>query len=136
MIVLNLQCAAEHRFEGWFASVDVFEDQLREHLVSCPVCASVDVSRLPSAPRVLRRGSDDSAPSTERQSWEKLAQAWMDMVAESENVGDRFTEEARRIHYGEITARNIRGQASLAEAHELLDEGIVALPVPVKGGLH
>lgn len=136
MIVLNLQCTAEHRFEGWFASTDAFEDQVRRHLVTCPVCASADVSRLPSAPRVLRNGSGDAAPGAGRQPLEQLARAWMELVAGSENVAGRFVEEARRIHYGEAPARNIRGEASLAEVSELLDEGIAVLPLPVKEGLH
>ena len=128
MIVLSLQCANHHSFEGWFASAGAFDDQARTDLVACPMCGSASVSRLPSGPRV-KRSADSSAPHglMANQAYRAIA----DMVRKSENVGEKFPEEARRMHYGEVEARNIRGHATLSEARELIDEGISVMPVPI-----
>ncbi len=135
MIVLNLACAKEHRFEGWFASSEAFEQQLASGLLACPICDGREIARLPSGPRVV--GSvreeetatvgDESLAAVERQ----LREALRVYVRNTENVGDRFPEEARRIHYDEAPARSIRGIASADETRELLDEGIVVLPLLV-----
>lgn len=136
MIVLNLACAKEHRFEGWFASSDAFEAQLASGLLSCPFCNGRDIVRLPSGPRVVGAlgetaaeapAGDESLAAVERQ----LREALRTYVRGSEDVGERFPEEARRIHYREAPARSIRGVASAEETHELLDEGIVVLPLLV-----
>jgi hypothetical protein len=136
VIVLNLLCDQGHRFEGWFASGDAFRDQSQRHLVHCPQCQTSGVSQLPSAPHV-KRGATDVAPSEKP---EKLAgapgitalhQALVTMARQAENVGDRFPEEARRIHYDEAPARTIRGIATTDETLELLEEGIAVLPAPV-----
>lgn len=137
MIVLNLACAKEHRFEGWFASSDAFEQQVASGLLSCPVCNDREIARLPSGPRIVgavgeavpqeSAGGDESLAAVERQ----LREALRAYVRNSENVGERFAEEARRIHYKEAPARSIRGIASSDETHELLDEGIVVLPLLV-----
>lgn len=135
MKVLNLRCAHDHRFEGWFGSGDDFESQSTRGLVSCPVCADTAVTRLPTAPRIK-----SSAPRREdapaAAAGIELQNAWMravrHMMASTEDVGVRFPEEARRMHYGEVAMRGIRGQASREDADALRDEGIevVALPVP------
>lgn len=135
MKVLNLQCEHGHGFEGWFGSDDDYAEQSERGLVECPLCASRLVSRLPSAPRLnLSAARALTAPATpERQSVEAM---WMHAVrhvmAQTEDVGERFADEARRIHYGEVPERGIRGQASGAEAQALRDEGIEvqALPMP------
>lgn len=146
MKVLNLQCEHGHGFEGWFGSEDDYVVQCERELVECPLCASRLVSRLPSAPRLnlssaTRTLAEAPAPATpERQSVEAL---WMHAVrhvmANTEDVGERFAEEARRIHYGETPERGIRGQTSGEEAQALREEGIEvqALPVPkaLKGPL-
>jgi hypothetical protein len=135
MKVLNLRCAHDHRFEGWFASSDDFESQRTRGLVSCPVCADTAVTRLPTAPRIQSsapRREDAPAPEASTE----LQNAWMravrHMMASTEDVGARFPEEARRMHYGETATRGIRGQASREDADALRDEGIevMALPVP------
>ena len=136
MKVLNLQCAQQHTFEGWFASEDDFQDQLAGHLVECPLCGDADVSKMLSAPRLNLGSARDpqrhdvvSAPDATVQA------AWMKMVrhvmANTEDVGPRFPEEARRIHYGESKERGIRGQASAQETQALVDEGIGVLPLPI-----
>ena len=138
MIVLDLCCDQDHRFEGWFASASAFEDQQARNLVSCPVCASTALRRLPSAPYVHTRSpattppAQAQAPATPSSPAVAVAvlQMLRHMSRTAEDVGDRLPEEARRIHYGETEARDIRGQASAEELEELLDEGIMVLPLP------
>lgn len=151
MKVLNLQCSHGHAFEGWFASHDDYESQRERGLVGCPVCNDAEVSKMPSAPRLnLGHGSPDAAsvssavPAAASQDVaqmtpQHLQAAWMKMVrhvmANTEDVGHKFAEEARKIHHGETEQRNIRGQASREETEALLDEGIDILPLPVPEGL-
>lgn len=137
MIVLNLSCNDGHRFEGWFASREAFDDQCARGLVSCALCQSPQIAALPSGPRVLRNAAEpvaaltaNVAPAAEqaaREVFKLLAAA----ARQAENVGARFAEEARRIHYREAPERAIRGQASREETLELLEEGIPVLPAPV-----
>jgi hypothetical protein len=141
MKVLNLQCAHGHGFEGWFGSEDEFQDQLGRGLVECPLCGDVQVAKMPSAPR-LNLGAAETAPAKQQvmnAPDAKMQAAWLQMVkhvlANTEDVGDKFAEEARKIHYGESDDRNIRGQASREETESLLEEGIAVLPLPVPKGL-
>jgi hypothetical protein len=142
MKVLNLRCAQGHGFEGWFASDDDFTSQNGRGLVECPLCGDKTVSRLPSAPRLNLSGSAAREPVAEAQAADPQAQqqaAWMKavrhMMANTEDVGERFAEEARRIHYGEIEHRGIRGQASANEREALKEEGIETFSLPVPPGL-
>jgi hypothetical protein len=134
MKVLNLRCAHEHRFEGWFASDDDFETQVARGLVGCPACGDSDIVKLPSAPRLNVSGlKEDGVPSDRLAAVQAAAlQAVQQLMSRTEDVGERFPEEARRIHYGEVEARGIRGRASAEDAQALRDEGIevVSLPVP------
>jgi hypothetical protein len=143
LIVLNLCCEHEHLFEGWFASAAAFEAQCGDGRVECPVCGSIRIARRPTAPYV-----NTGAPAVpSRAPTARPAQPAADVVAtamailrrlgrNSEDVGERFTEEARRIHYGEHAPRPIKGQASPDEVGELLDEGILVLPLPGDDDLH
>jgi hypothetical protein len=147
MKVLNLRCGNGHGFEGWFASDDEFLEQNGQGLIECPLCADRIVSRMPSAPRLNLSGArGESSPATvpaPHPSALPLQLQWMQavrhMLASTDDVGEKFPEEARRIHYGEIKARGIRGQASADERQALRDEGIevMALPMPaaLKGPL-
>ncbi len=142
MKVLDLQCRSEHVFEGWFASEEDFQSQLQRGLVQCPLCGDAQVRKRLSAPR-LNLGAAPSESPTQSPSVrppesptpppQQLA-AWLQqarrMVAESEDVGSRFAEEARKIHAGDADERAIRGQATLQETVQLLDEGIAVLPIP------
>jgi hypothetical protein len=138
MKVFNLQCERGHAFEGWFASEDAYVEQGARGLVECPLCASREVLRLPSAPRLnlssAAREPATGAPATpEQRSVEALwLRAVRHVMAQTEDVGERFADEARRIHYGEAAERGIRGRASHDEAEALRDEGIDvhALPWP------
>ena len=142
MKVLDLQCRSEHVFEGWFASEEDFQSQLQRSLVQCPLCGDGQVHKRLSAPR-LNLGAtppgppahSPSAPPLESSSHPPLLfSTWLQqarrMVAESEDVGSRFAEEARKIHAGDADERAIRGQATLQETVQLLDEGIAVLPLP------
>lgn len=141
MKVLNLRCGNDHRFEGWFGSEDDFQSQDSRGLVQCPLCGDSKVSRLPSAPRLnvssLREEAAPVLPDPRAQLQSQWLRAVRHMLANTEDVGERFPEEARRIHYGEIEERGIRGQASHEAAEALREEGIdvvaVALPAAVKG---
>lgn len=145
MKVLNLRCALDHRFEGWFASDDDFRTQGERGLVACPLCDDKTISRLPSAPRLnMSRQRDEGAPLPVAEIAQARAQGqWLravrEMIRTTEDVGDRFPEEARRIHYGEAQERGIRGHATPADAHALREEGIevvaVAVPEPLKGSM-
>ena len=142
MKVLNLQCSRSHAFEGWFASEDDFQGQLARGLVECPLCGDAQVAKMPSAPRLNLGASEPAAPARQDVVATPNAQvqaAWMQLVrqvmANTEDVGEKFAEEARRIHYGETEERGIRGQASAEETKALLEEGIGVLPLPLPKGL-
>jgi hypothetical protein len=148
MKVLNLQCRHAHAFEGWFASEDDFQDQLARGLVECPLCGDAQVAKMPSAPRLNFGASEPAAaapaPTPAKQEVmapanAQLQAAWLQMVrqvmANTEDVGERFAEEARKIHYGESEERGIRGQASREETEALLEEGIGVLPLPIPKGM-
>jgi hypothetical protein len=136
MKVLDLQCPYGHRFEGWFASADDFESQLSRKLVECPVCSATEVSRLPSAPRLNLSGATDAkAPAGAEEMQARVMRAMREVLEKTENVGDRFAEEARRIHYNEAPARNIRGVTTPEDARALVEEGIEVMPLPVPAAL-
>jgi hypothetical protein len=146
MKVLNLRCAHDHRFEGWFASDEDFLLQQGRNLIGCPVCDDKEIARLPSAPRLnvtTQRGDASSPPGPEEVAQARAQGRWLravrDALAKTEDVGDRFSEEARRIHYGETKERGIRGRATLEDADALREEGIevmaLSVPEPLKGSL-
>ena len=138
MKVLDLQCTHGHVFEGWFSSEEDFVAQCDKLLVQCPFCGEATVSKRLSAPRLnLGHARQDSSsavevlnqPSSEEAN---LGNAWLALarriVANTQDVGERFADEARKMHYGETPDRAIRGKTSTEEARALLDEGIAVLP--------
>jgi hypothetical protein len=136
MKVFNLRCPHDHRFEGWFASDDDWASQRERKLIECPLCGDSAVERVPSAPRLnlLSSSRDDarevvSAPADTQAQW---LRALRDIVERTEDVGERFADEARRIHYGEAQQRAIRGRATREQSDELREEGIqvMALSLP------
>lgn len=136
MKVLDLQCPHGHRFEGWFASTEDFESQLSRKLVECPVCSATEVSRLPSAPRLnLSGASEAKAPAGAEELQARVMRAMREVLEKTENVGDRFAEEARRIHYNEAPARGIRGVTTPEDAKALVEEGIEVMPLPIPAAL-
>jgi hypothetical protein len=142
MKVLDLQCPHDHRFEGWFASANDFESQLSRKLVACPMCGATEVSRLPSAPRLNLSGATSakktaagSASADIGDMQAQVMRALREVLEKTENVGDRFAEEARRIHYNEAPARSIRGVTTPEDARALVEEGIDVMPLPVPAAL-
>lgn len=144
MKVLNLRCANGHGFEGWFASDDEFMAQNGRGLIECPLCADKIISRMPSAPRLNLSGQREPAPQEAAAtpavpSPQELQAQWMQAVrqvlSQTDDVGARFPEEARRIHYGEVEARGIRGQATPEQRRELLEEGIEVMSLPIPSAL-
>jgi hypothetical protein len=138
MIIFELRCAHGHRFEGWFASGEEFDRQAAAELVRCPVCDDATVARVPSA-KVRPRGGAKRAVVPKQAAEGDAAIAGLppalvkklrDAVRKAENVGQRFPEEARKIHYDEAPARAIRGQASSEEAEALQEEGIDFTSLP------
>lgn len=162
MKVLNLQCQQQHQFEGWFASEDDYQSQRERNLVECPICADNTIHKRLSAPRLnlLTSRLEPQATVAESSSSSKAVVpveesaavpvtpeahiAWLKMVqhvvANTEDVGQGFAEEARKMHYGETEERNIRGQVSMEETRSLLEEGIAVMPLPMlaalKGSVH
>ena len=131
MKVFDLTCSGGHRFEGWFASAEQFAAQCDAHAVLCPVCDSHEIRREPSAPR-LNIGGDASAAPARGDASDGVMSQLRRLIAQTEDVGPRFAEEARRIHYDEVAPRPIRGTATDRERRDLHDEGIetVNLPIP------
>ena len=136
MKVLDLRCAHGHRFEGWFGSEDELVAQLEQARVECPLCGDSAVTRLPSAPRLnLTAAPPDDGPKQSVTQSPDLQAMWLQAVRhvleKTEDVGEGFPEEARRIHYGEAPERGIRGRASRAETDALREEGIEVMPLPL-----
>ena len=139
MKVLNLQCSHAHAFEGWFASEDDFLDQNGRGLVECPLCSDRVIARMPSAPRLNLSGAREPDAVKSAPAEADLQAQWMNAVRHAientDDVGERFAEEARRIHYGETEARGIRGQATPDERAALRDEGIEVMSLPLPPAL-
>ena len=155
MKVLNLRCANGHGFEGWFGSEEDYMDQNGRGAIECPLCADKLITRMPSAPRLNLSGAREvpSTPAAGSPSPMSLSTAtptadarpadlqaaWLhavrELMARTEDVGDRFATEARRIHYGETAQRGIRGRATAEEREALQDEGIDTVTVPLPAAL-
>jgi hypothetical protein len=149
MIRYALRCDHGHAFESWFQSSAVYESQRKRKLVTCPVCDSAKVEKAIMAPQITRKGrgktvEPDAAPATqtpepaqlvmaphERELLSKLRELRDHVTKNADNVGQKFPEEARKMHYGDIEHRAIYGEASPDEARSLIDEGVEVLPLPV-----
>lgn len=152
MKVYNLACPLDHRFEGWFASEEDCLAQQDKGMLACPVCDSTHISRMPSAPHIAKStsteltisktdagnlsgdvaaltGSDHS--HLEAQVQAAFLKGMREIMGRSEDVGNSFAEEARKIHYKESPERSIRGQTTLDEAESLREEGIDVLAMPM-----
>jgi len=155
MIRYALRCERDHAFESWFQSSSAFDSQLKRKLVACPVCESTKVEKAIMAPRVVsKKGRESAVPvaapapapapapeaapgaqsllmAQERELRAKLKELRDHIVKNADNVGERFPNEARKMHYGEIEHRPIYGEASPEEARALIDEGVEVSPLPV-----
>jgi hypothetical protein len=154
MIHYNLRCERGHVFESWFQSSAAYESQEKRKLVNCPVCGSAKVERGIMAPRIVgKKGRDKAEPASvaasptdtaapaatptpllmaqERELRAKLKELRDHIVKNADNVGERFPNEARKMHYGDIEHRPIYGEASPDEARALIEEGVEVSPLPV-----
>ena len=149
MIRYNLRCERGHPFESWFQSSSAYDQQVRRKLVTCPECGTAKVEKAIMAPQVVaRKGREKPAPAAvpaetppsestslmmaqERELRTKLKELRDHIVKSADNVGDRFPNEARKMHYGETAARGIRGQVTREETEALLDEGIEVMALPI-----
>lgn len=149
MIRYNLRCERDHVFESWFQSSSAYEVQEKRKLVNCPVCGSAKVERAIMAPQIVSKKGRDvvvppsaapeaAAPAStplmmaqERELRAKLKELRDHIVKNADNVGERFPNEARKMHYGDIEHRPIYGDASPEEARSLIEEGVEVSPLPV-----
>ena len=138
MIRFALICEHEHEFEGWFRSNDDFDTQKKRGFVDCPSCGSHKVQKALMAPAVsTARKQETIALAMGEAQKQALAQlkAMAEKVRENADyVGDKFAEEARKIHFGEAEARGIYGEATLEEAKSLAEDGVEFMPIPVFPG--
>jgi hypothetical protein len=145
MIVYDLACPDGHRFEGWFGSSADYDDQRARGLLVCPHCGSGEVTKAPMAPAVPAKGNqrqdvlppeaprpmaNTPMPPEMQKALAALAKAQAEALRNSTWVGDKFAEETRKMHYGERDEAPIHGQASLAEAKALIEEGVPVAPLP------
>ena len=144
MIVFDLVCrTGGHRFEGWFASSAAFDDQAARGLIACPDCGSAEVEKALMAPSLGRKGNQITAsaqpakspmasglPAPLQKALGKLAALQAQALKGSTWVGDGFADQSRAMHYGERDAETIHGQATVAEAQALSEEGIAIMPLP------
>jgi hypothetical protein len=152
MIHYHLRCERGHAFESWFQSSSAYEAQEKRKLVNCPTCGSAKVERAIMAPQIVSKtGRDNVAPAPaaatevaapapastpllmaqERELRTKLKELRDHIVKNADNVGERFPNEARKMHYGDIEHRPIYGEASPDEARALVEEGVEVTPLPV-----
>ena len=139
MKVFNLACASDHLFEGWFGSSEDYDSQCARGLLECPVCGDRTVRKMPAAPRLNLSSAEPArqvpASAGQTPSREQVQALWLKMAnfirANTEDVGERFASEARRIHYQEAPERGIRGVTTPEEAAELADEGIEVMSFPL-----
>ncbi len=133
MIIFDLTCNNDHHFEGWFQSQENFDQQLNSGLVSCPFCGSIDIRRVPSAVHLSKTASTPQQTqgipmmTTHGEMLAAYQRLLSAIVSNCEDVGKRFVDEARKIHYLEAPQRSIRGEASAEDYESLREEGIEVL---------
>jgi hypothetical protein len=137
MIHLSLGCDKDHEFEAWFRNSSDFEAQVKRRIVNCPVCGSTNIAKSLMAPRISGTRKSDKTenlaiPDPDATKVRELMKAVRDHVkANADYVGEKFADEARKIHYGEAEKRGIYGEASAEETKELKEEGVEVFPLPV-----
>lgn len=136
MILFDLKCENEHLFEAWFPSNSKYEEQVLKNLVVCPYCNTTKVKKAPMAPNInlknkLNKEKSSNSKNFSKASYEKEIKKFKKFIEKNtENVGNNFAEEARKIYYGETKSRAIRGKTNEKEAKELTDEGIPFSNIP------
>jgi len=135
VIRFSLHCDQAHEFEGWFRDNADYDTQSKRGFVECPVCGSHKVSKSLMAPAVSTGRKKEKMALAVNAEQKKLMAALKEMSRQvrenAENVGDKFAEEARKIHFGETEARGIYGEATPEEARDLIEDGVEFMPLPV-----
>ncbi|MDZ7824532.1 MAG: DUF1178 family protein [Ahrensia sp.] len=131
----SLGCKNDHTFEGWFKSNDDFDQQQKRGLIDCPICGSNKVAKTLMAPAVSTGRTRDKisvalGQAHQAEMMAKMIELAREVKAKADNVGDKFAQEARKMHYGEKTAKPIYGKATNDEVAELIDEGVGIMPLP------
>ena len=134
MIHYSLVCDRSHKFDGWFASAAAYDGQKSRGLVTCPICLSSTVDKALMAPAVSRAGSEKVSLSIGHPQHAQLREAMLALrnkvTSEADYVGDKFAEEARKIHFKEVDRRGIYGEATREEAAALIEDGVDFMPLP------
>ena len=134
MIHYSLICDRSHKFDGWFASAAAYDGQKVRGLVTCPICLTASVEKALMAPSISRAGSEKVSLSIGHPQHTQLREAMLALrnkvTSEADYVGDKFAEEARKIHFKEVDARGIYGEATKEEVAALVDEGVDFMPLP------
>jgi hypothetical protein len=134
MIRFSLHCDQEHEFDGWFRNGDDFDTQKKRGFVSCPVCGSSRVDKALMAPSVSTGRKREqialAAGAAQRKMLAQLREMTRQVRENADYVGDKFAEEARKIHFGETDPRGIYGEASVDEVKGLLEDGVEVMPLP------
>ena len=134
MIHYALVCENAHKFEAWFRNAEAYEDQHARGIVTCPVCSSVSVDKALMAPSVSRSGSEKVSLSIGHPEHVQIREAMralrQKVVSEADDVGDKFAEEARKIHFKDVEARGIYGEATRDEVASLIEDGVDFMPLP------
>lgn len=134
MIQYSLHCSKGHRYDAWFKNAAAFDEQQARGIVRCAVCGDGTVAKAPMAPSVARTDNEKVSLSSAHPEAVKLRQLLrayrQKVIAEADYVGDRFADEARKIHFQEVEARGIYGEATRAEIVGLIEEGIDFMPLP------
>jgi hypothetical protein len=131
MILFKLRCGTGHEFEAWFRDGATYERQAQRGLIACPDCASKAIEKAPMAPRVARSATEKAPqPPAPEQLRQMLQQLRRHVETHCDYVGEKFAEEARRIHSGESEARGIYGEASNEDAQSLAEDGIEVARIP------
>lgn len=134
MIQYSLHCAKGHRYDAWFRNAAAFDEQQARGLVTCAVCGDANVEKAPMAPAVARTDKGKvpvSSVHPDAAKFRELLRAYRQkVVSEADYVGDKFAEEARKIHFDEAEARGIYGEATRDEVVGLIEDGVDFLPLP------
>ena len=123
MILFDLKCATDHVFEAWFRDSETYGAQAAAGEIACPICGDTHIGKALMAPNVARAAETGSAEHAV-QMMERIRALHDEITRNSDDVGEKFPEEARKIHYGEVEKRGIYGEATDMEAGDLEDEGI------------
>ena len=134
MIQYSLHCAKGHGFDAWFKNAAAFDEQQARGIVTCAICGSSEVSKALMAPALARSGSEKlslTSAAPDAVTMRAMLRAYRQkVVSEADNVGDKFAEEARKIHFEEVEARGIYGQATREELSGLVEDGVSFMPLP------